>query len=115
MIEQPARSDAIADAVDPVLVVGGGVAGISAALDLARAGRSVHLVERGGELGGRTARLDKLYPTDHCGFCPVWSEARLCRSHPRISVHTWTTVSELMPGDGFSDRGAAHVAQCHRS
>ncbi len=98
MMEQPAQSDAIAD---PVLVVGGGVAGISAALDLARAGRSVHLVERAGELGGRTAHLDKLYPTDHCGFCPVWSEARLCRRHPRISVHTWTTVSELMPGEGF--------------
>lgn len=100
---QPCRTDDAADAAgtaDPVLVVGGGVAGISAALDLARAGRRVHLVERGGELGGRTARLDKLYPTDHCGFCPVWSEVRLCRRHPRISVHTWTTVVALDSGGG---------------
>lgn len=96
-MKQPTRTDA---SDDPILVVGGGVAGISAALDLARAGRSVHLVERGGELGGRTAQLDKLYPTDHCGFCPVWSEVRLCRRHPRITVHTWTTVFELVPGDG---------------
>ena len=89
------------DPADPVLVVGGGVAGISAALDLARAGRSVHLVERGGELGGQTARLDKLYPTDHCGFCPVWSEVRLCQHHPRVTIYTRTTVRELLPGDGF--------------
>jgi len=89
------------EAEDSILVVGGGVAGISAALDLARAGRSVHLVERNGELGGWTARLDKLYPTDHCGFCPVWSEVRLCQRHPRITVHTWTTVVELESGDGF--------------
>ncbi|BBO74712.1 hypothetical protein DSCW_21290 [Desulfosarcina widdelii] len=86
---------------DSILVVGGGVAGISAALDLARAGRNVHLVERNGELGGWTVRLDKLYPTDHCGFCPVWSEVRLCQRHPRITVHTWTTVVELESGDGF--------------
>ncbi|BBO72305.1 hypothetical protein DSCA_62350 [Desulfosarcina alkanivorans] len=89
------------DTADPVLVVGGGVAGISAALDLARAGRDVHLVEKGGEPGGRTARLDKLYPTDHCGFCPVWSEVRLCRQHLRVTVHTRTTVRYLEPGDGF--------------
>ena len=88
-------------AAEPFLVVGGGVAGISAALDLARAGRHVHLVERGGELGGRTLHLDKLYPTDHCGFCPVWSEVRLCQHHPRITVHTWTRVARIAPGDGF--------------
>ncbi len=97
-MKQPTRTDA---SDDPILVVGGGVAGISAALDLARAGRNVHLVERDGELGGRTARLDKLYPTDHCGFCPVWTEVRLCQNHSRITVHTRTTVVSLDPGDGY--------------
>ncbi len=95
-------------AAEPFLVVGGGVAGISAALDLARAGRCVHLVERGGELGGQTLHLDKLYPTDHCGFCPVWSEVRLCQSHPRITVHTWTRVARIEAGKGFQSAVLSH-------
>ena len=61
-----------------VLVVGGGVAGISAALDLAAGGHRVHLVERGHDLGGQVAKLDKFYPTDHCAFCPLWTEIRRC-------------------------------------
>ncbi len=85
---------------EPVLVVGGGVAGISAALDLARAGRTVHLVERDGALGGHTMGLDRLYPTDHCGFCPVWAEVRLCETHPQITVRTRTTVRELAAENG---------------
>ena len=95
-------------AAEPVLVVGGGVAGISAALDLARAGCRVHLVERSGELGGRTLHLDKLYPTDHCGFCPVWSEVRLCQHHPRIAVHLWTRVARIEPDDGFKTAVLSH-------
>jgi heterodisulfide reductase subunit A len=77
------------------LIIGGGVAGITAALDLANAGQVVHLVEQNSHLGGQVSRLDKLYPTDHCAFCPLWTEIKKCRDHPRITVHTSAYVREL--------------------
>ena len=84
----------------PVLVVGAGVAGLSAALDLARIGIPVHLVEREGYLGGQVMRLDKLYPTDHCAFCPVWTDSAACLSHPLVSIHNHTSLEGLEPQEG---------------
>lgn len=51
-----------------VLVLGGGIAGIQAALDLAAAGIPVTLVERTASLGGRMAQLDKTFPTMDCSI-----------------------------------------------
>lgn len=51
-----------------VLVVGGGITGIQTALDLARAGFAVHLVEREPSLGGRMSQLDKVFPTVDCSI-----------------------------------------------
>ena len=53
---------------DAVLVVGGGVAGIQAALDLADAGHKAYLVERQPSIGGIMAQLDKTYPTMDCSI-----------------------------------------------
>jgi len=50
------------------LVIGGGIAGIQSALDLARAGFQVHLVERSPSLGGRMSQLDKVFPTVDCSI-----------------------------------------------
>ena len=50
----------------PVLVVGGGIAGIQAALDLADQGIKVYLVEKSPSIGGRMAQLDKTFPTLDC-------------------------------------------------
>ncbi len=72
----------------PVLIIGGGVAGIGAALDLAHCGHAVHLVEKGCILGGQVAKLDKLYPTDHCAFCPLWTDVKKLREHPLVTIHT---------------------------
>lgn len=77
------------------MVIGGGVAGISAALDIANAGRAVHLVEKSFALGGQVAKLDKLYPTDHCAFCPLWTDIKRLREHPLITIHFDTEVKEL--------------------
>ena len=85
----------------PVLVVGGGVAGIGAALDIAGCGHAVHLVEKGQILGGQVARLDKLYPTDHCAFCPLWTDVKKLREHPLVTIHTNTEVKELKRVDGL--------------
>jgi heterodisulfide reductase subunit A2 len=51
-----------------VLIIGGGIAGIQAALDLAASGERVHLVERTSSLGGRMAQLDKTFPTMDCSI-----------------------------------------------
>lgn len=50
------------------LVVGAGIAGMNAALDLARQGIRVHLVEKEPTIGGKMAQLDRIYPTDDCGI-----------------------------------------------
>jgi heterodisulfide reductase subunit A len=87
--------------LSPVLIIGGGVAGIGAALDLASCGCAVHLVESGRVLGGQVAKLDKLYPTDHCAFCPLWTDVKKLREHSLITVHTSTEVEELKRVDGL--------------
>jgi heterodisulfide reductase subunit A len=56
------------DKVGSVMVVGGGIAGIQAALDLANSGYFVYLVERSGAVGGSMARLSKTYPTNDCSM-----------------------------------------------
>jgi heterodisulfide reductase subunit A len=76
-------------------VVGGGVAGMRAALYLADAGHKVVLAEKDSFLGGQVMRLDKVYPTDHCAFCPVWPLAAACRSHPGITTRLSTQVLAL--------------------
>ncbi|MHC1725417.1 MAG: FAD-dependent oxidoreductase [Syntrophobacteraceae bacterium] len=79
----------------PVLVVGAGVAGLTAALDLARLGVPVHLVERDSHLGGQVMRLDKLYPSDHCAFCPVWTDGAACLAHPLVTIHRHSCLEDL--------------------
>jgi heterodisulfide reductase subunit A-like polyferredoxin len=56
------------ETVPEVLVIGGGIAGIQAALDLADMGVKVHLVERRPSIGGVMAQLDKTFPTNDCSI-----------------------------------------------
>ncbi|MDR1855958.1 MAG: 4Fe-4S binding protein [Desulfovibrio sp.] len=93
----------------PVLVAGGGVAGMQAALHLADAGVPVVLAEREGFLGGQVFRLDKVYPTDHCAFCPVWPKARACRSHPLIRLRLKARL-ETVEEDGEGTVAVLRVA-----
>jgi heterodisulfide reductase subunit A len=51
-----------------VMVVGGGISGIQASLDLATAGFKVYLVEKGASIGGHMAQLDKTFPTNDCSM-----------------------------------------------
>lgn len=80
---------------ESIAVIGGGIAGVQAALDLATAGVEVHLIERGPSLGGHMAQLDKTFPTNDCSVCilsPKLVEA--CR-HELIRVWTMTDVIGL--------------------
>jgi len=54
--------------VGSVLVVGGGIAGMQASLDLANSGYYVHLLEKGSAIGGVMAQLDKTFPTNDCAM-----------------------------------------------
>ena len=66
-IEQVSKNLADSDYGD-VLVVGGGISGIQAALDLATSGYKVYLVEKGPSIGGHMAQLDKTFPTNDCSM-----------------------------------------------
>ncbi|VEN72911.1 NAD(P)-binding Rossmann-like domain-containing protein [Candidatus Desulfarcum epimagneticum] len=56
------------DTIGSVMVVGGGITGMQAALDLADSGYYVHLVEKGPSIGGVMAQLDKTFPTNDCAM-----------------------------------------------
>ena len=66
-IEQLCKSLADSDFGD-VMVVGGGISGIQASLDLADSGYKVYLVEKSPAIGGKMAQLDKTYPTNECSM-----------------------------------------------
>ncbi|HEU17873.1 MAG TPA: CoB--CoM heterodisulfide reductase iron-sulfur subunit A family protein [Deltaproteobacteria bacterium] len=79
-----------------ILVIGGGVAGISAALDMAAGGRSVELVDRAEYLGGQVLKLDKIYPSDHCAFCPLWTDIKRVWDHSDITIRRASAVKEIV-------------------
>jgi heterodisulfide reductase subunit A len=68
---------------DSALVIGGGVTGMQAALDISASGYKVYLVERTGELGGRTYKLSMTFPTHNCGICCI-QYCRECVFTPKI-------------------------------
>ena len=71
MIATNTPSGEEAGKVGSVLVVGGGIAGMQAALDCADAGFKVYLLERQPSIGGNMARLDKTFPTNDCAMCMI--------------------------------------------
>lgn len=79
----------------PALVIGGGVAGIQAALDLANGGIPVILVEREPSIGGRMAQLDKTFPTNDCSMCILSPKMTEAGRHPDITIYTLSEVSSL--------------------
>jgi len=84
----------------PVLVIGGGVAGIQASLDLADRGLKVHLVEKSPSIGGVMAQLDKTFPTMDCSICILAPKMIECYRHPNITIHTLSTVKDLDGEEG---------------
>lgn len=78
-----------------VLVIGGGIAGIQASLDLAERGMKVELVEKKPCIGGRMAQLDKTFPTNDCSICILAPKLAECYRHPNITLHTLAEVKEI--------------------
>jgi quinone-modifying oxidoreductase, subunit QmoA len=83
-----------------ILVVGGGVAGISAAADAAETGADVVLLEKTASLGGRVAQLNRYFPKLCHPACGLEINYQRLRNNPRIRVMTMTTVADVSGGPG---------------
>ncbi len=81
--------------VGAVMVVGGGIAGMQAALDTAQAGFKVYLVEKDISLGGVMAKLDKTFPTNDCSTCMISPKLIEVAMHPDIEVITQADVRKI--------------------
>jgi len=81
--------------VGAVLVVGGGVGGMQASLDLAEAGYKVYLVEKGPSIGGVMSQLDKTFPTNDCAMCTLAPRMVDCGRHLNIEKLTYCEVESI--------------------
>jgi heterodisulfide reductase subunit A len=77
------------------LVVGGGIAGIQAALDISHAGVPVYVVEREPSIGGHMAQLDKTFPTLDCAACILTPKMVDAGNHPDITLLTYSEVEKV--------------------
>ncbi len=78
-----------------MLVVGAGIAGMQAALDMADAGHTVHLVEAGTTIGGHMLQFDKTFPTLDCAACIGTPKMVDVGQHPNIRLHTLSEVTDV--------------------
>jgi len=91
---------------DEILVIGGGIAGIQAALVAADAGRRVYLVEREPSIGGNMARFDKTFPTLDCSACILTPKMTAVKNHPNITLLSYSEVTEV---EGYTGNYKARV------
>ena len=102
-MNQTIRSD---NPIGAAMVVGGGIAGMQASLDLAEAGYKVYLVERKSGIGGHMAQLDKTFPTNDCAMCIVSPKLVDCGRHHNIEL---LTNSEVIGIQGEAGNFTAQV------
>ncbi|MFH0800189.1 MAG: FAD-dependent oxidoreductase [Pseudomonadota bacterium] len=81
-----------------VMVIGGGIAGIQAALDIADSGRKVYLVEKEPSIGGHMAQFDKTFPTLDCAACILTPKMVQVGQHQNIELMSYSEVEKV---DGF--------------
>jgi len=102
MVEKVRRNKALYPIRVPVeptaLVIGGGIAGIQAALDIADGGKKVILVEKSPSIGGHMARLSETFPTLDCSQCILTPRMVEAASHPNITLMTYSEVEAV---EGF--------------
>jgi heterodisulfide reductase subunit A len=86
--------------VGSVLVVGAGIGGMQASLDLANSGLLVHMINDEPSIGGTMSRLDKTFPTGDCAMCMISPRMVESSRHPNIKMHTLATVREVTGEEG---------------
>ena len=84
-----------------VVVVGGGIGGMQASLDLANSGFKVHIVQRDSSIGGTMVMLDKTFPTGDCSMCMISPKMVEVGRHPNIEIHSLSEITSVdgVPGD----------------
>jgi heterodisulfide reductase subunit A-like polyferredoxin len=87
--------------IESVVVIGGGIAGMQASLDLADRGYQVHLVEKAPSIGGKMALLDKTFPTMDCAICILAPKMIEVFRHPNIKLLSYSEMVDVSgsPGD----------------
>ena len=99
MVARVKKANKLADITVPVtkraLVIGGGIAGIQSALDIADAGHQVVLVEREPSLGGHMAMLSETFPTLDCSQCIMTPKMVDVANHPNITLYTYAEVENV--------------------
>ncbi|MCG3138856.1 MAG: NAD(P)H-quinone oxidoreductase subunit I, chloroplastic [Phycisphaerae bacterium] len=102
LVEKVKRNKPLSSIKVPVtkraLVLGGGIAGIQAALDIAGAGHEVVLVERSPSIGGHMAQLSETFPTLDCSQCILTPRMVEVAQHPNITLYTYSELESL---EGF--------------
>src|SRR5512136_588894 len=83
------------ETIGAVAVVGGGIAGVQAALDLADMGYKVYVLEKSPTIGGVMAQLDKTFPTNDCSMCILSPKLVDCARHQNIEIFTNSSVSKI--------------------
>ncbi|MEA2103579.1 MAG: hydrogenase iron-sulfur subunit [Candidatus Cloacimonadota bacterium] len=78
-----------------VLVIGAGIAGIQAALDLGDAGYQVHLVEKDASIGGKMAQLSRTFPTNDCAACILSPKMADVTTNKNITLHTYSEITKV--------------------
>ncbi len=81
--------------VKRALVIGGGIAGIQTALDIAEAGYEVDIVEKTPSIGGRMSQLDKTFPTLDCSACILTPKMVEAAAHEKITIYTYSEVEKV--------------------
>jgi len=81
--------------VKRALVIGGGIAGLQSAIDIADAGYKVDIVEKSPTIGGKMAQLDKTFPTLDCAACILTPKMVEAAQHPNITLYTYSEVAEV--------------------
>ncbi|MEJ1405021.1 MAG: FAD-dependent oxidoreductase, partial [Candidatus Sedimenticola sp. (ex Thyasira tokunagai)] len=94
------------------LIIGGGIAGIQAALDLGNAGYPVSIVEKEPSLGGNMARLSETFPTLDCSQCIMTPKMVEVQNHPNITVHAYAEMEKL---EGYIGNFRATIRQKAKS
>jgi heterodisulfide reductase subunit A len=102
MVERVKKDKALQPITVPItkraLVIGGGIAGIQAALDIADCGHQVLLVEREPSIGGHMAQLSETFPTLDCSQCIMTPKMVDVANHPNIKLHTYAEIESV---DGY--------------
>src|SRR5512139_3393699 len=85
---------------DAIMIIGAGVAGINCALNAAKYGTKVYLVDDTASIGGMMARLDKTFPTNDCSICIEAPQMYEVDNHERIQILTNTELRRVQKADG---------------